>query len=67
MTPITLLQPARIVFGNGCAHSCVDLLAPTLAPAVLVGHYGLSRFRATEVLRLRFPTFDTNYIAMWAA
>ena len=26
MIPITLLQPPRIVFGNGCAVSCVDLL-----------------------------------------
>lgn len=26
MNSITLLQPARIVFGNGCAVNCVDLL-----------------------------------------
>ncbi len=26
MTPITLLQPPRIIFGNGCAPHCVDLL-----------------------------------------
>jgi alcohol dehydrogenase class IV len=27
MNPITLLQPPRIVFGNGCAVNCVELLA----------------------------------------
>jgi alcohol dehydrogenase class IV len=27
MTPITLLQPPRLVFGNGCAPQCVDLFA----------------------------------------
>ncbi|HTS16206.1 MAG TPA: iron-containing alcohol dehydrogenase [Verrucomicrobiae bacterium] len=27
MNAITLLQPPRIVFGNGCAAGCVDLLA----------------------------------------
>jgi alcohol dehydrogenase class IV len=27
MNPITLLQPPRIAFGNGCARDCVDFLA----------------------------------------
>ncbi len=27
MNPITLLQPPRIVFGNGCAPQCAELLA----------------------------------------
>ena len=27
MNPITLLQPPRIVFGNGCAAGCVELFA----------------------------------------
>src|SRR5262249_6808713 len=27
MNPVTLLQPPRIVFGNGCAMNCVELLA----------------------------------------
>lgn len=27
MNPITLLQPPRIVFGNGCAPQCADFLA----------------------------------------
>jgi alcohol dehydrogenase class IV len=27
MNPITLLQPPRIVFGNGCASQCAELLA----------------------------------------
>jgi alcohol dehydrogenase class IV len=26
MNPITLLQPPRVVFGNGCARDCVDFL-----------------------------------------
>src|SRR5215472_5019817 len=36
MTPITLLQPGRIVFGSGCAHSCVDLLAQRKARRVFL-------------------------------
>jgi alcohol dehydrogenase class IV len=27
MNPVTLLQPPRIVFGNGCAANCVELFA----------------------------------------
>ncbi len=27
MNPITLTQPARVVFGNGCAKDCVEILA----------------------------------------
>ena len=27
MNPITLLQPPRVVFGNGCAKSCVEIFA----------------------------------------
>src|SRR5215469_16469076 len=27
MNPITLLQPPRVMFGNGCARSCIELLA----------------------------------------
>src|SRR5579864_1810812 len=27
MNPITLLQPGRIVFGNGCAPQCAEFLA----------------------------------------
>ena len=26
MSVVTLLQPPRIVFGNGCAPNCVELL-----------------------------------------
>jgi alcohol dehydrogenase class IV len=36
MTPITLLQPPRIIFGSGCAHSCVDLLGQRKARRVFL-------------------------------
>ncbi len=36
MNPITLLQPSRIVFGNGCAPQCADHLAPTGLRRVLL-------------------------------
>ncbi len=36
MNTITLLQPPRIVFGNGCAAQCVDFLAQCGARSVLL-------------------------------
>lgn len=36
MNTITLLQPTRIVFGNGCASQCVDSLAQRGAKRVLL-------------------------------
>jgi alcohol dehydrogenase class IV len=36
MNPITLLQPPRIVFGNGCAPQCVELLAQRGVQRVLL-------------------------------
>jgi alcohol dehydrogenase class IV len=36
MNPITLLQPPRIVFGNGCAPQCADFLAQRGVKRVLL-------------------------------
>lgn len=36
MNPITLLQPPRIVFGNGCALQCADFLAGVGVKRVLI-------------------------------
>jgi len=36
MNTVTLLQPPRIVFGNGCAPNCVELLAQRRLRRVLV-------------------------------
>lgn len=36
MNPITLLQPPRVVFGNGCAGECVELFAQRQAKRVLL-------------------------------
>ena len=36
MTPITLLQPPRIVFGNGCAPQCAEYLAQRGVKRVLL-------------------------------
>ena len=36
MNPITLLQPSRIVFGNGCAPQCAELLAQRGVKRVLL-------------------------------
>ena len=36
MNPITLLQPPRIVFGNGCAPQCVEFLAQRGVKRVLL-------------------------------
>jgi alcohol dehydrogenase class IV len=36
MTPITLLQPSRLVFGNGCASQCAELLLARGLRRVLV-------------------------------
>ena len=36
MNPITLLHPPRVVFGNGCAAQCVELLAQHGARRVLL-------------------------------
>jgi alcohol dehydrogenase len=36
MNPITLLQPPRIVFGNGCAPQCAELLAQCGVQRVLL-------------------------------
>jgi alcohol dehydrogenase len=36
MNPITLLQPPRIVFGNGCAPQCAELLAQRAVKRVLL-------------------------------
>ena len=36
MSVVTLLQPPRIVFGNGCAPNCVELLAQRRLRRVLV-------------------------------
>ncbi|HEX4349947.1 MAG TPA: iron-containing alcohol dehydrogenase [Verrucomicrobiae bacterium] len=36
MNPITLLQPSRIVFGNGCAPQCAEILAQRGVKRVLL-------------------------------
>ena len=36
MNPITLLQPPRIVFGNGCAPQCAEFLAQRGVKRVLL-------------------------------
>jgi alcohol dehydrogenase len=36
MNPITLFQPPRVVFGNGCAADCVELFAQRDAKRVLL-------------------------------
>jgi alcohol dehydrogenase class IV len=36
MNPITLLQPPRVVFGNGCARDCVELFAQRGAKRILI-------------------------------
>ena len=36
MNPITLLQPPRLVFGNGCAVNCVEVLAQRGTKRVLL-------------------------------
>ncbi|HEY3761655.1 MAG TPA: iron-containing alcohol dehydrogenase [Verrucomicrobiae bacterium] len=36
MNPITLQQPARVIFGNGCAKDCVEILAERGAKRTLL-------------------------------
>jgi len=36
MNPVTLLQPSRVVFGNGCAANCAELFVQRSAERVLL-------------------------------
>jgi alcohol dehydrogenase class IV len=51
MNPITLLQPGRIVFGNGCAPQCAPFLAQREIKRVLL-------VSSTKVLPVLGPVLD---------
>jgi len=51
MNPITLLQPGRIVFGNGCAPQCAAFLAQRGVKRVLL-------VSSARVLPVLGPVFD---------
>src|SRR5579862_2039502 len=51
MNPITLLQPGRIVFGNGCAPQCASFLAQRGVKRVLL-------VSSTRVLPILGPILD---------
>ena len=69
MNPITLLQPPRMVFGNGCAPQCAEFLAQravkrllvvTSTPVLPVWESLKDAFRAAQVPCVLAPLVDAE-------